>query len=310
MNKETMQAVICKKYGTPEVLKIMEIEKPKPKDNEVLVKVMATTVNSGDVRVRGLAVDGFLRIVMRFVLGFTKPRKPILGTIISGVIEKVGKNVKTLKPGDEVFASTGFKFGAYAEYVTLPENGTITHKPQTASFEEAAAILFGGMTAIYFLQKARINSKPNLKVLIYGATGSVGTAAIEIAKHYKANVTSVCSEQGVELAKKLGSDAIVLYTQQDFTKLNDKFDIVFDAVGKTKRQDCKTLLKKDGKYLTVGGLDVAKETKVQMEFLKTLFDNGELSANIDKTYLLGDIIEAHRYVDLGRKKGNVVVRMK
>ena len=309
MNTETMQAVICEKYGSPEVLKITQVKKPKPKADEVLVKVMAAAVNSGDVRVRGLAVDGFLRIVMRFVLGFTKPRKPILGTIVSGVIEEVGKNVRSLKPGDEVFASTGFNFGAYAEYINIPENRTIALKPKTSTFEEAAAILFGGMTATYFLEKGGIKLKPNLKVLIYGATGSVGTAAIEIAKHYKAHVTSVCSERGLELAKKLRSDSIILYTHQDFTKLPDKFDIIFDAVGKTKAQNCKPLLKKDGKYLTVGGLDVAKETSEQMEFLKTLFDKGELSANIDRTYLLSDIVEAHRYVDTGRKKGNVLVRM-
>jgi len=304
-----MRAAICESYGPPEVLKILEVEKPQLKDDEILVKVMATAVNSGDVRVRGLAVDGFLRIVMRLVLGFTKPRKPILGTVLSGIVVEVGANTTTFKPGDDVFASTGFKFGAYAEYIALPESGTVVRKPSTASFEEAAAILFGGMTAVYFLHKARIDSKRNQKVLIYGATGSVGTAAIEIAKHYNAHVTSVCSEQGYELAKKLGSDVVVLYTQEDITTLQDRYDVVFDAVGKTKRTDCKHLLRPNGTYLTVGGLDVAKETKEQMVLLTMLFDAGELHANIDRTYLLDTIVDAHRYVDTGRKKGNVVVTM-
>ena len=304
-----MKAVICTTYGMPDVLKLMEVEKPKPKDNEVLVKIRATAVNSGDVRVRGLAVNGFLRIVMRFVLGFSKPRKPVLGTVLSGVVEEVGKSVKAFKIGDEVFASTGFRFGAYAEYIALPENSTLMHKPKTASFEEAAAILFGGMTSLYFLHKAGITSKPNQKVLIYGATGSVGTAAVEIAKYYKAHVTSVCGEQGIELANKLGSDAVVIYTQQDFTKLDGRSDIVFDAVGKTSKKDCAGILSQGGRYVTVGGLDVAKETKEQMEFLKELYDRKEMHANIDRTYSLEDIVEAHRYVETGRKKGNVVVKI-
>lgn len=304
-----MKAVICTAYGPPEVLKLAEIEKPDPKDHEVLIKIFATAVNSGDVRVRGLAVKGFLRIVMRFVLGFTKPRKPILGTVLAGVVEKVGKNVTAFKAGDEVFASSGFKFGAYAEYIVLPHTGLIAAKPKNASFEEAVAILFGGMTAIYFLEKAGISSTTSPKVLIYGATGSVGTAAIEIAKYYKANVTAVCGEHGVELVKKLGSDQVVIYTQQDFTKLDDKFDIVFDAVGKTTRKDCKQILKKDGKYLTVGSLDVAKETKQQIALLQVLYDKGSISANIDKTFSFEEIVQAHHYVDSGRKKGNVVVKV-
>jgi NADPH:quinone reductase-like Zn-dependent oxidoreductase len=304
-----MKAVICTAYGPPEVLKIAEVKKPEPKDNEVLVKVMATAVNSGDVRVRGLVVEGFMRIVMRLVLGFTRPRKPVLGTIVAGVVEEVGDKVKAFKAGDEVFASSGFKFGAYAEYIALPENGTIAYKPTTASFEEAAAILFGGMSALYFLEKAGIASRPNPTILIYGVTGSVGTAAVAIAKHYNADVTAVCSQQGVELAKALGSDSVVIYTEENFRQLNRKFDIVFDAVGKTKRKECNNIIRQGGRYVTVGSLDVAKETKEQMEFLKELFERGEMKANIDRTYVLDEIIEAHRYVDTGRKKGNVVVKM-
>ncbi|MFN8576655.1 MAG: NAD(P)-dependent alcohol dehydrogenase [Candidatus Sericytochromatia bacterium] len=303
-----MKAIICTKYGKPEVLEIREIDKPKPKDNEVLVKILSTAVNSGDVRVRGLIVDGFLRIVMRFVLGFNKPRKPVIGNVASGIIEEIGKDVKAFKVGDEVFLSTAFRFGTYADYIAFPENSTITHKPQKASFEDAVAIIFGGMTAKYFLEKAGI-SKLNKKVLIYGATGSVGCSAVEISKYYKANVTSVCSEQGAELSKKLGSDSIIIYTKEDFTKIDEKFDIIFDAVGKITKKQCSKLLKEDGKYITVGGLDVTKETKSQLEFLSSLYDKGYLHANIDKIYSFNEIREAHDYVEKGRKKGNVVIKV-
>jgi NADPH:quinone reductase-like Zn-dependent oxidoreductase len=309
MNSTRMKAVICTAYGAPEVLTITEIEKPRPKEKEILVKVMATAVNSGDVRVRGLATEGFLRVIMRLVLGFTKPRKPVLGTVVSGIVEAVGDKVHGFKPGDEVFASSGFKFGAYAEYIVLPESGTVSHKPENASFEEAAAILFGGMTAIYFLQKAGIAAKPGLQVLIYGATGSVGSAAVEIAGYYGAEVTAVCGEQGIELARALGSQDVIVYTGQDFKKLNKTFDIVFDAVGKMKKKDGTRMLRQGGKYMTVGDLDVAKETKDQVELLKELFEKGKIKANIDRRYLLDEIVAAHRYVDTGRKKGNVVVKM-
>lgn len=304
-----MKAVICTSYGAPEVLTLQEVAKPHPKDNEVLVKIKASAVNSGDVRVRGLVVTGFLRIVMRIVLGFTKPRKPILGNALSGVVETVGNKVTKFKPGDEIFAATGFKFGAYAQYIALPQNGTITHKPQTASFNQAAAIIFGGMTAIYFLKKAGIDAKPNQQVLIYGATGSVGTAAIEIAKHYQAHITAVCGEQGVELATKLGSHEVVVYTKQDFTKLNRRFDLIFDAVGAITHKDCAPILKHGSKFVTVGGLDVAKETTQQLEMLQQLYDNGEIHANIDRTYPMEEVVAAHQYVDTGRKKGNVVLQI-
>ncbi len=304
-----MRAIICSKYGTPEVLQMQEIESPLPKANEVLIKIKSTAVNSGDVRVRGLAVTGFLRLVMRFAIGFKKPRKPILGTAFSGVIEDLGTNVTQYKKGDKVFGSSGFKFGTYAEYIALPENGIFTYMPLNASFNDASAIVFGGMTATYFLKKAGIDSKPNQEILIYGATGSVGTAAVEIAKHYNRKVTSVCSAEGEALAIKLGSDEVVFYKQQDFTKLNKKYDIIFDAVGKMSKKKCAGLLKKNGKYLTVGGLEIAKEEKAQLCFLKEIFDNNELHSNIDRVYSLDDIVEAHMYVDTGRKKGNVVVEV-
>ena len=304
-----MKAILCTRYGPPEVLQLAEIDRPRINDQQVLVRIAATAVNSGDVRVRGLVVSGFLRVVMRVVLGFTKPRKPVLGNVLSGTVEEVGASVTDFQPGDEVFACTGFGFGAYAEYIALPANGTIALKPTNASFEEAAAILFGGMTAVYFLQKAGLDRQPGAQVLIYGATGSVGTAAVQLARHYGATVTAVCSSEGAALARRLGSDAVVDYTQQDVTQLPVRFDIIFDAAGKFSKKECRHLLTRGGRYVTVGGLDVAKETRAQLHLLKSLFEAGELQAVIDRRYTLDQIVEAHRYVDTGRKKGNVVVRV-
>ena len=307
---EQMKAAICTSYGPPEVLKIMDVERPVPKDDEVLVQIMSASVNSGDARIRGLRAPGILPLVMRMLFGFTKPRNPVLGLMFSGIVEEIGKKVTPFKPGDPVFGSTGSKMGAHAEYALVREDGVVTKKPEKATYEEAAALVFGGMTATFFLRKAGIESMQDPKVLIYGATGSVGTAAVEIAKHYGAHVTSVCSERGVDLAKSLGSDEIVLYTQQDFRQLDAQFDIVFDAVGKTKKKDASRILKSKGKYVTVGGMDVAKERREQVEFLRELFDKGKIRANIDKIYPLEEIVEAHRYVDSERKKGNVVLTMK
>ncbi len=309
MISSTMKAVICTRYGPPEVLRIETVQKPAHNDSQMLVKIMASSVNSGDVRVRSLAVEGFLKIVMRFVLGFSKPRKPVLGTVFSGIIEQVGKNVKDFKVGDEVFGITGFKFGTYAEYVVLSDKSIVTKKPSNATFEEAAAIPFGGQTAIYFLGKAKIAERTSPKILIYGATGSVGTAAIQIAKYYYAEVTAVCSDSGQHLVKELGADNIILYNKEDFTKSDKKFDIVFDAVGKTSKKECVHLINKGGCYITVGGLDIAAERKEQLELLCELFEKGKYKATIERTYSLDEIIEAHRYVDTGRKKGNVVLKV-
>ena len=305
-----MKAVFCIKYGVPEeVLKIVEVEKPMPKDNEMLIKVMAAAVNSADVRVRGLAVKGFLRIVMRFVLGFNKPRNPILGTVFSGVIEQTGVKIKDFKVGDEVFGLTGFKFGAHAEYMIVSDKSIVTKKPINATFEEAAAILFGGQSAVYFLEKAKISEKANPKILIYGATGSVGTAVIQLANYYNAQITAVCSEKGQNLVKALGVDDIIKYDKEDFTKRRETFDVVFDAVGKTTKKQCASLLNENGRYVTVGGLDVAAERKEQLELLRTLFEAGMYKATIDSVYTIDEIVEAYKYVDTGRKKGNVVLKI-
>lgn len=303
-----MKAVICTKYGPPEVLQIQEIPKPVPNSNQLLVKIMATAVNSGDVRVRSLDVKGFMKLIMRLVLGISKPRKPVLGTVFSGIVESVGKNVSRFKQGDKVFGMTGFQFGTYAEYITVNQNSNVLEMPVNATFEEAAAIIFGGQTAIYFLNKARMAERPFPKILIIGATGSVGTAAIQLAKHYNADITAVCSSQGLELVKSLGVSNIVLYDRQTDTGLTGKFDIVFDAVGKSNRKICKNLLNENGIFKTVS-LGYASESVAQLQLLKELFEMGSYKAVIDKTLSLDEMVEAHKYVDTGRKKGNVVIRI-
>jgi NADPH:quinone reductase-like Zn-dependent oxidoreductase len=304
-----MKAIICTKYGPPEVLKLQDVEKPQPKENDLLVKVMSTCVNSGDVRVRGLKAEGFMKLTMRVVLGFNKPRKPILGNVFSGIVERIGSNVTQFKVGDQVYGITGFKFGTHAEYVTIHENSTVIKMPSNATFDEAVSLIFGGQTAIYFLDKMKIAEKPNASMLIIGATGSVGSAAVQIAQYYGATVTAVCSSRGKSLVEQLGVATMVLYDQEDFLDLPQTFDFIFDAVGTTTKKQCKKLLKKGGIYKTVGGMEMASEYKNQLELLKLLFEKGHLKAVIDKTYPLENIVEAHRYVDTGRKKGNVVIKI-
>lgn len=301
-----MKAVICKNYGPPEVLQIQEVPKPIPKDHELLVKIIASAVNSGDVRVRSLDVKGFMKIIMRLVLGISKPRKPILGTVFSGIVVGIGKNVTRFKVGDKVFGMTGLKFGTYAEYVTVNQNGIVVNMPVNARFEEAAALPFGGQTAIYYLNKARINKRTKPKVLIIGATGAVGTAAIQIANYYHSDITAVCSTNGVALVKSLGVNHIVLYDMEDYTKLTHKYDIIFDATGKSKPKECQLLLNEKGVYKTVGS-GYATETIEQLQLLKSLFEQGRFRAVIDKIYPMEEITAAHRYVDTGRKKGNVII---
>ena len=303
-----MKAVICTKYGTPEVLQIQEVSKPIPKGNQILVKIVATTVNSADVRVRSLDVKGFMKVVMRLVLGISKPRKPILETVFSGVVESVGDKVFKFKEGDKVFGIIGFKFGTYAEHIAVNQNSNVIEMPNNATFEQAVAIIFGGQTAIYFLDKAKIAEISNPKILIIGATGSVGTAAIQIAKYQKADITAVCSFEGQKLVVELGVTNIILYDKEDFTKQTEKFDIIFDAVGKFNRKQCEKLLNRNGIYKSVSSVN-ASETIQQLQLLKELYEKGAFKAVIDKTFQMDEIVEAHRYVDTGRKKGNVVLRI-
>jgi NADPH:quinone reductase-like Zn-dependent oxidoreductase len=304
-----MKAVFCTKYGNPEVLQLQDVEKSVPKENEILVRIFSTCVNSGDVRVRGLAVRGFLKIIMRFVLGFSKPRKPILGTVFSGVVERIGNSVTQFKVGDSVFGMTGFKFGTHAEYMTISQNGNVVAMPNGATHDEAASLIFGGQTAIHFFDKMKIAEKPNATILIIGATGSVGTSAVQLASYYGARVTAVCSSNGRSLIERLGIADIILYDKENYVKRADQFDFIFDAVGKTTKKQCAHLLKKGGVYKSVGGLEAASESKEQLELLKALFEKGLLKAVIDRKYPLEEIVAAHTYVDTGRKKGNVVIKI-
>jgi NADPH:quinone reductase-like Zn-dependent oxidoreductase len=309
MKDTLMKAIVCTRYGPPEVLQLREVEKPVPKNNEVLVRVYATAVHSGDRRMRSLDLSGVSfpqRIMARLVLGATRPRKPILGLWLSGEIESTGKSVKRFRVGDKVYARTpDMQFGAYAQYTCLPENSIMALKPANVTYEEAVAVPFGGLTALYFLGKGAIRS--GQKVLIYGASGAVGTSAIQLARYYGAEVTGVCSTSNLELVKSLGAERVIDYTREDFTKRNELFDIVFDAVGKISYSKSKGTLKPKGKYVSVVASGHAKMETKDLVFLTKLVEAGDLKPVIDRCYPLEQMAEAHRYVDQGHKRGNVVI---
>jgi NADPH:quinone reductase-like Zn-dependent oxidoreductase len=305
-----MKAIFCTGYGSPDVLQLKEIPKPLPRKNEVLVRVYASSVSSGVVWIRQGRFPGswFFTIMIRFLFGIYKPRNPILGFEFSGVVEAVGESVTHYKKGDEVYGTTtGLRTGAYADYLCLPQKwklGVIAKKPASLSFEEAAALPVGAMTALALLKKARI--KKGQHILIYGALGSVGSYAVQIAKYFGATVTAVCSTPGLCLARSIGADAVIDYTQDDLSAYAEQFDLVFDAVNKLDKKLARSLRKQGGHYFSVRELTIEKSA--YLEELHEMIFQCKVRPLIDKIYSLPDIREAHAYVDHGRKKGNVVLR--
>jgi NADPH:quinone reductase-like Zn-dependent oxidoreductase len=320
-----MRAIVCPRYGPPDVLQLKEVGKPTPKDNEVLVKVHAATVTTGDCEFRGLNLPLTWQLMVRIGFGFRRPRKKILGQELAGEIESVGNRVRRYKKGDPVFAATGFRLGAWAEYTCLPEKGLIATKPANMSYEEAAAIPVGGLHALHLLSKAKIQS--GHKILIIGAGGTVGTIAVQLAKSFGAEVTSVDTAGKLDVLRSIGADHVIDYTREDFTKNGETYDVVFDVVGKSSFSACVRSLNEKGFYLLgnpglsqqVRGLwtYVTSNKKVvggmvaygaeDLVFLKELAEAGKIRSVIDRRYPLEQIVEANRYVESGQKTGNVVI---
>jgi len=323
-----MKAIVYERYGPPEVLQLKEVEKPTPKDNEVLIKTYATTVTSGDWRVRSLNVPVGFGLIMRLVFGVSRPKQPILGTELAGVVESVGKDVRKFKVGDQVFAFSDPVMGCHAEYKCMPEDGAVALRPPNLTYDEAAALSFGGTTALNFFRRGKLQRGES--VLVNGASGGVGTAAVQLAKHFGADVSGVCSTANVELVRSLGASHVIDYTKEDFTQTGETYDIIVDTVGTAPFSRSKASLKERGRLLmVVGGLpdmlqipwvSMTSSKKIiagqaaacaeDLRFLARLAEAGEFKPVIDRRYPFEQIAEAHRYVDTGRKKGNVIITLK
>jgi NADPH:quinone reductase-like Zn-dependent oxidoreductase len=306
-----MKAILYTQYGAPEVLQLVDIPKPTPRPTEVLVKVHATTVTIGDTIMRSLniPVPGWQKIMARLYLGWNKPKRPILGMELAGEVEAVGRKVTRFNPGDAVFASTfAVNFGGYAEYKCLPEKGVMALKPENLTYEEAAAAPGAGMTALACLKKGKI--QPGQKVLVYGASGAVGTNAVQLlSRHFGAEVTGVCSTANLELVRSLGAGQVIDYTSQDFSQNGPIYDVVFDAVGKLSPTQGKKALKPGGVYINVHKDSDGGNKRENLLLLKEIIEAGHLKPVIDRVYPFEQIVEAHRYVEQGHKKGNVVIQV-
>ncbi|MBC2707882.1 MAG: NAD(P)-dependent alcohol dehydrogenase [ANME-2 cluster archaeon] len=328
-----MKAIVYTKYGSPDVLQLKEVEKPTPKDNEILISVYATPVNYGDITARNFSnispsefnMPMLLWLPARMSFGLRKPKNPILGSELAGEIEAIGKGVKKFRRGDQVFAYRGMSMGANAEYLSMPEDGMVGIKPANMTYEEAACVPYGGIMALSLLRKVNIQS--GQKVLINGASGGIGSLAVQLAKYYGAEVTGVCSTPRLELVKSLGTDKVIDYTKEDFTKNGEKYDLIFDILGRSSFSRCKGSLTQNGRYLLASfkmkklfqmlGTSIIGSKKVicalvsekseDLIFLKELVEAGKIRSVIDRCYPLEQTAEAHRYVEKGQKKGNVVI---
>jgi len=304
-----MKAAIYEKYGSPNVLKLVDVKKPQPNDNEFLVKIYATTVTSGDVRLRASDFPFLFWLPARLIFGLFKPKKNILGHEFAGTVEEIGKNITKFKVGDKVFGTaTMLKKGAYAEFICLPQewkHGVVELMPKNLNFKEATALSIGAMTAMYLLEKAHL--KKEQKILVYGASGSVGSYAVQIAKQQGALVTGVCSKLNFEMVKSLGVTSLIDYKEEDYSENNEKFDVVFDAVGKTSKSKAKKVLNSKGTFVSVNM--ITKEKSEHLKQIKELAENELIKSFIDRTFDLTEIVEAHQYVDTGRKRGNVVIEI-
>jgi len=304
----TVRAVVCTRYGPPEVLRLKELATPIPRKNEVRIRIRATAVASSDCYVRGLKLTPAYRIMARLALGWNGPRQPVLGMVLSGEVDSVGPDVRSFEVGDRVFGFNRHRFGTYAQYVCWPEDGLLATRPPKLTDEEAAAIPYGGLLASHFLRKADVRA--GQRVLVYGASGAVGTSAVQLVRHIGGEVTGVCSTANMELVASLGASTVVDYTVDDFTHSEERYDLIFDAVGKSKSaaalRRCQQVLAPGGACVSVddGRPKLRRDDLVSLGELAT---KGEIRPVIDRTYALDDIVDAHRYVDNGHKRGNVIV---